>query len=139
MQVQPYLMFEGRCEEAITFYTQAIGAQLQYQMRYSDNPEPMPEGQLKPGMQDKIMHAAIQIGDSVVLASDGHCAGSTTFGGVLLTLNVADQQEAEQKFAALSAGGQVTMPLTQTFFSPAFGMLTDRFGLGWMVIVPQAM
>ncbi|KPC54289.1 VOC family protein [Amantichitinum ursilacus] len=139
MHVQPYLMFEGRCEEAIAFYTQAIGAQLQYQMRYSDSPEPMPEGQLKPGMENKIMHSAIQIGDSVVLASDGNCSNSTTFGGVLLTLNVQDAAEAERKFNALAQGGQVTMPLAQTFFSPAFGMVTDQFGLGWMVIVPGEM
>ncbi len=139
MTVQPYLFFEGCCEEAIAFYAKAIDAKLEVKMLYKDSPEPMPEGTMPPGSENKVMHAAIKIGEARVLVSDGHCSGKTSFQGFSLTLDVADAAEAKRRFDALSEGGTVIMPLAPTFFSPCFGTLTDRFGLGWLIIVPQPM
>jgi PhnB protein len=136
MQIQPYLFFDGRCEEALEFYRRALGAKVETVMRYKEAPEAPPPGMLPPGSGNKVMHSSLRIGDAVVLASDGHCGGRPSFQGFSLTLNARDEAEAKRFFAALSEGGQVTMPLGKTFFSPAFGMATDRFGVGWMVIVP---
>jgi PhnB protein len=135
MQVQPYLFFEGRCDEALNYYCRALDAEVVTLMRYKDSPEPQPSGMLPPGAGDKVMHASFRIGDSVLMASDGNCLGKSAFQGFFLTLTVADAAEAERKFAALADGGQVQMPLTQTFFSPRFGMVADRFGVSWMVLV----
>jgi PhnB protein len=137
MQVQPYLFFNGRCEEALSFYRGAVGAEIIALMRYKECPDTPPPGTLPPNSADKVMHGAMRIGSSTVLASDGHCQGQTNFQGVSLTVYAADAAEADRVFGALSDGGKVTMPLGKTFFSPRFGMLTDRFGLGWMVIVEQ--
>ena len=136
MQIQPYLFFEGRCEEALMFYRDVLGAEITQLMRYSDSPDPPPPGMLPPGSEDRIMHASMRIGDSTVLVSDGNCSGTTGFNGFSLTLHAASDAEAERLFAALAEGGQVRMPMAQTFFSSRFGMLSDRYGLGWMVIVP---
>ncbi|SMF04164.1 VOC family protein [Pseudogulbenkiania subflava] len=136
MQIQSYLFFDGRCEEAVEFYRRTLGAEVEMLMRIKDSPEPPPPDMVPPGSEDKVMHASFRIGDSVVMASDGRCQGQPNFQGFALSLSVADQREAEQRFAALSEGGQVQMPLGQTFFSPCFGMLTDRFGVSWMIIVP---
>jgi PhnB protein len=90
---------------------------------------------------EKIMHAAFHIGDTQVLASDGMCAGAPKFEGFSLTLNARDDAEAKRFFGALSDGGQVKMPLSSTFFATSFGMLADRFGVGWIVLAakdPQA-
>ncbi len=135
MPVQPYLFFDGRCEEAITFYIQALGAEVEILMRYKEAPDPPPPGTHE-GYEDKVMHANMRIGDSSVLMSDD-CMGHPRFEGFSLTLTAADADEAGRKFAALGDGGTVAMPLGKTFFSPAFGMLTDRFGVRWMVIVPS--
>jgi PhnB protein len=133
MLVQPYLFFEGQCEEAIAFYRGAVGAEVQMLMRYKDAPE---QGAASPpSPPDKIMHASLKIGQSTVLMSDGRCSGKPAFDGLSLSLTVADKAEAERLFAALADGGHPFMPLTETFFSPQFGMLTDRFGLTWMVMV----
>jgi len=137
VQVQPYLFFDGRCEEAIEFYRNKLGAQVNALLRYKDSPEPQPPGMIPPGSENKVMHASLRIGDTTVMASDGHCLGKPDFQGFSLTLSVANESEAEKKFAALGEGGQVRMPLTKTFFSPRFGMLADRFGVGWMVIVAE--
>jgi PhnB protein len=134
MQVQPYLFFEGRCEEALMFYRDALGAQIGDMMRYSDSPEPPPPGMLPPGYENKVMHASMRIGDSEVLASDGGCSGNAAFNGFSLTLSAADDAEAERLFAVLAEGGQVRMPMSRTFFASRFGMLADRYGLGWMVM-----
>ena len=134
MQVQPYLNFNGRCEEAIDFYKSALGATVQMLVRFKESPEPPPGGR-DPSVDNKVMHATLRIGDSTVLASDGRCQGTTSFSGISLTLAVPSDDEAQQCFKALSQGGNVTMPLTKTFFSSNFGMVTDRFGLPWMVIV----
>jgi PhnB protein len=135
MQVQPYLSFDGRCEEAIDFYRRALGAEVTTLMRFRDCPEPMPPGMIPPGSEDKVMHAALRIGTTIVMASDGRCTGHPSFTGITLSLGVADVAAAARMFAALEDGGQVRMKLGKTFFSPAFGMVTDRFGVGWMVAV----
>jgi PhnB protein len=132
MLVQPYLFFEGRAEEAVELYRKALGAEVTMLMRYKESPEP---GSIPPGGENKVMHMSLRIGDSVVMGSDGRCSGKPAFQGVSLSLAVKSDAEAEQRFAALSEGGQVQVPLTKTFFSSRFGMLTDRFGLGWMVMV----
>jgi len=134
MQVQPYLFFDGRCEEAINFYKQALGAQVEMMMRFKESPEPPQPGMVPPGTEDKIMHASFRIGDSVIMGSDGRCMGQPKFDGFALALSGANQSEAERLFAALADGGQVQMPLTKTFFSPSFGMVADRFGVNWMVM-----
>lgn len=134
MQVQPYLFFEGRCEEALMFYRDVLGAEITQLMRYSENPEPPPPSMLPPGSENRIMHASLRIGDSTVLASDGNCSGANRFDGFSLTLTAANDAEAERLFAVLAEGGQIRMPMTTTFFASRFGMLADRYGLGWMVI-----
>ena len=135
MQVQSYLFFDGRCEEAVEFYRRALGAEVEMLMRIKDSPEPPSPGMVPPGSEDKVMHASFRIGDSTVMASDGRCQGQPSFQGFALSLSAADQAEAERLFAALSEGGQVQMPLGQTFFSPCFGMVADRFGVSWMILV----
>ena len=135
MQVQPYLFFDGRCEEALEFYQKAVGAKVDMLMRNKESPEPAPPGMNAPA--DKIMHAAFRIGDTQVLASDGMCAGKPSFQGFSLALSARDDAEAKRFFGALAEGGQVRMPLTATFFASSFGMLTDRFGVGWMVLAAR--
>ncbi|HSZ54496.1 MAG TPA: VOC family protein [Tepidisphaeraceae bacterium] len=140
MKVQPYLNFDGRCDEAIAFYRKALGAEVTMIMRYKDAPKPdasSPCPAVDPSKANLVMHSTLQIGDSTISASDGHGEGKPSFKGIALTLTVNDEQKAQKAFAALSDGGQVQMPLTKTFFSPAFGMLADRFGVGWMILVGQ--
>lgn len=136
MLIEPYLFFEGRCEEALDYYRTALGAEVTMLMRYKENPEPS-SSKLPPGNENKIMHANVRIGDAMIMASDGMCTGKPGFQGFSLTLSLATVAEAEKMFAALAAGGEVRMPLGKTFFSPCFGMVTDRFGVAWMVIVQQ--
>ena len=133
--VQPYLSFDGRCEEAVEFYRRALGAEVTMLMRFKDSPEPPQPGMCPPGSGDKVMHASFRIGDTTVMASDGRCEGRPSFQGFSLSLTVPSETEAERLFAALGDGGQVQMPLTKTFFSPRFGMVADRFGVSWMVYV----
>jgi PhnB protein len=135
MQVQPYLFFDGRCEEAIEFYRKALGAEVVMLSRFKDSPEPHQPGMLPPDADDKVMHATLRIGDSTVMASDGRCLGKPVFQGVSLSLTVPDEAQADRVFSALAEGGQVQMPLTKTFFSPRFGMVADRFGVSWMIYV----
>ena len=135
MQVAPYLFFDGRCEEAIAFYREVLGAEVTMLTRFKDSPQPHQAGMIPPGAEDKIMHADIRIGDTKVLASDGGCGGQPNFQGFALSLTLSDEAEADRLFAALSDGGQVRMPLGKTFFSPRFGMCADRFGVAWMVYV----
>jgi PhnB protein len=137
MLVQSYLFFDGRCEEALNFYRKAAGAEVEMMMRFKDSPEPAQPGMVPPGAENKVMHASFRIGDTTVMASDGRCQGKPSFQGFALSIAAASEGEADRLFGALSDGGQVQMPLTKTFFSPRFGMLTDRFGVTWMVIVPQ--
>jgi PhnB protein len=134
MQIQPYLFLDGRCEEAIEFYRDAVGAEVTMLMRFKENPEAT-AGCMPPGAEDKVMHASLRIGDATVLASDGRCTGQPSFQGFALSLTASDADEAERMFAALGNGGQVQMPMAKTFFSPRFGMVADRFGVSWMVYV----
>lgn len=133
--VTPYLNFAGRCDEALAFYQKAIGAKVEMVMHFNESPEPTPPGVLPPGFEKKVMHSSFRVGDSVVMATDG-CDPNEKFGGFTLALTVANEAESDKAFAALSDGGSVTMPLTKTFWSPRFGMLKDRFGVSWMVMVP---
>jgi len=135
MQVQPYLFYDGRCDEALEFYRSKLGAEVTMRMRFRDSPEPHPPGMVPLGSENKIMHSSFRIGDTTVMASDGRCTGKPSFQGFSLSLAVANEAEAERLFAALGDGGQVQMPLAKTFFSPRFGMVADRFGVSWMIIV----
>jgi PhnB protein len=134
--VQPYLFFNGNCEQAVEFYRAALGAQVEFTMRYKESPEPPPPDMVPPGFENKIMHTSFRIGETTVMASDGCTADKPSFEGFSLSLSVPNEKEADRAFAALSNGGQVRMPLTKTFWSPRFGMVQDRFGVGWMVSVP---
>ena len=135
MEVQVYLFFNGRCQEALDFYNKAVGAEVLMLMRFKDSPEPPQPGMIPPGSEDKIMHASVRIGNSIVMASDGRCEGQPGFQGFALSLSLPNEADTDRVFAALAEGGQVQMPLAKTFWSPRFGMLTDRFGVGWMVSV----
>ena len=135
MQVQPYLFFDGRCDEALEFYRDAIGAEVTMLMRFKDSPEPHRPGALPPGAENNVMHASIRIGDTTVLASDGQCLGQPNFQGFAFSLTVAEETEAQRLFAALADGGRAPVPLAKTFFSPSFGMVVDRFGVLWMIYV----
>lgn len=132
---QPYLFFAGRCDEALEFYRSELHAQLGMVMRFSDSPEPLPPGMLKPGFERKVMHAEFTIGNTKLLASDG-CGESTRFEGFRIALTVPTEALADHAFKALANGGRVDMPLAKTFWSPRYGMVTDQFGIGWMVMVP---
>ena len=132
VQIQPYLFFDGKCDEALAFYRTAIGAQVDMLMRFKESPEP---AMVPPGAGDKVMHASFRVGGTTVMASDGRCDGRPSFQGFALSLTVPIEAEADRLFNALVDGGQVHLPLTKTFFSPRFGMLADRFGVSWMVYV----
>ncbi|RJX27094.1 MAG: VOC family protein [Desulfurivibrio sp.] len=132
MQLETYLFFEGRCEEALEFYRGTLGAEVTALMRFKESPDP---AMCQPGAEDKIMHANLRIGDTTLMASDGSCTGQPAFQGFSLSLALTDEAEAGRLFAALADGGQVQMPLTRTFWSPLFGMVADRFGVSWMINV----
>lgn len=134
MHVQPYLFFDGRCEEAIEFYKQAAGAKVEMLMRFRDNPD---KSMCTPGSEDKVMHASFKIGDTAVMGSDGRNTGNPKFEGFALTIAGKDEAEVDRLFSALADGGSVTMALSKTFFSPRFGMLIDKFGVHWMLLVAQ--
>ena len=134
MKVQSYLQFQGRCDEAIEFYRGALGAEVTALLRYREMPESCGAA-CTPGTEDKVMHSSLRIGNTEVLASDGMCSGKPGFQGISLTLSVPADDEAERLFAALADGGQVQVPLTPTFFSSRFGMVADRFGVPWMLLV----
>ena len=134
--VRPYLFFGGRCEEALRFYESALGAKIDILMYYKDSPEPPPPGVLPPGFENKVMHAGFRIGDSLLMASDG-CDTSSTFSNFSLSVHLPSVPEVERAFAALSEGGRVKMPLSKTFWSPCFGMLSDAFGMDWMLTLSE--
>lgn len=134
MKVEPYLFFNGRCEEALDYYRQALGAEVTLCMRFKDSPDPEA---CPPGAEDKIMDANVVIGKTTVMVSDGRCEGSRSFQGFALSLAPDDEAEAERLFTALSDGGEVEMPLAKKFWSPCFGMVTDRFGVSWMINVTE--
>jgi PhnB protein len=136
--IQPYLFFNGSCEQAVEFYRKALGARVEMIMRYKESPEPPQPGMVPPGFENKIMHCSFRVGETTVMASDGCSAEGPSFQGFSLSLAVATEAEADHVFAALADGGQVRMPLTKTFWSPRFGMVADRFGIAWMVSVMPA-
>jgi PhnB protein len=140
MKMQPYLFFDGRCEEALDFYGRVLGAKVEMLMHFKDAPPQPSSGECAGGSPppDKVMHASVRLGDDMFMASDGNSTGQPKFEGFSLSLTVANEAEAERVFAALADGGQVRMPLGKTFFSPSFGMVADKFGVGWMVIVMHA-
>jgi len=134
MHLQPYLYFDGRCDEAIAFYETAVGAKVQMLLRFGEGPA---QEDCAPSPPDKVMHSSVAIGDMVVMMSDGYCQGNPKFEGFALSLTVTDVATADRVYAALTDGGEATVPLTETFFSPRFGMVKDRFGVHWMVMVPK--
>ncbi len=136
--IQPYLFFNGSCEQAVEFYRKALGAEVEMMMRFKDSPEPHQPGMVPPGFENKIMHTSFRIGETTVMASDGCSAEKANFEGFSLSLSIPNEAEADRVFAALAEGGQVRMPLTKTFWSPRFGMVADRFGVGWMISVMPA-
>ena len=132
MPVTPYLFFDGRCEEAIEFYKKTLGAEVQMMMRFKENPD---KNMCTPANENKIMHACVKINDAPVMLSDGHAQGKPKFEGFSLSISPKDEAAAKKTFAALSEGGQVQMALSKTFFASRFGMVADRFGVSWMIIV----
>jgi PhnB protein len=136
--IQPYLFFNGRCEEAVKFYGAALGAEVEMMMRYKESPEPPKPGMIPPGFENKIMHTSFRVGETTLMASDGCSTEKPDFQGFSLAVSVPSEAEADRVFAALADGGQVRMPLAKTFWSPRFGMVQDRFGVSWMVSVPAA-
>ncbi len=135
INITPYLFFAGRCEEALHFYREALGAQTDMIMRFNESPEPTPPGMLQAGFENKVMHASFRVGDVCLMASDG-CDDKSKFDGFRLALTVPTEAEAHQAFNALADGGSIMMPLGKTFWSPCYGMVTDKFNVGWMVMVP---
>ena len=134
MQVQPYLFFEGRCDEAIEFYKNALGAEVAMLMRWKDNPD---KSMCTPSNEDKVMHASLKIGETRVMASDGRNTGNPDFKGIALSLNARDEADLDRMFKALSAGGNIVMQPTKTFFSPRFAMMHDKFGVLWILIIEK--
>jgi PhnB protein len=132
MLIQPYIFFDGGCEEAAEFYRHALGAEVTALVRFKDSPDP---GMCPAEDGNKVMHMSLRIGETTLLASDGRCEGKPSFQGFSLSLTVAGEADAERLFGALAEGGQVQAPLAKTFFSPSFGMVTDRFGVPWMIHV----
>jgi PhnB protein len=135
--ITPYLTFSGRCDEALEFYVKALDAKIEMLMRFNQSPEPAPPGVLPPGFENKVMHASFRVGDICLMASDG-CDTTSHFAGFRLALSVSTEEDAHRAFNALAEGGNIDMPLTKTFWSPCYGMVTDRFKVGWMVMVPGA-
>lgn len=136
MPIQPYLFFDGRCDEAIDLYKRVLGAEVEMLMRNRETPVPHQPGMLPPGNEDKVMHATLRVGDAILMASDGMCGGRPSFEGFALSLTLP-QERAERVFAGLAEGGAVQLPLGKTFWSPLFGMVKDRFGVLWMISIPQ--
>ena len=134
MNLQPYLFFDGKCEEALDFYSKAVGAEPKMLMRFNQAPD---QSMISPGSENKVMHAQVQIGDTTVLMSDGRCTGNTNFQGFALAIRANTENEADKAFNALADGGKVNMPMAKTFFSSRFGMCNDKFGVGWMVLVSR--
>ena len=134
MFIQPYLFFDGRCDEAIEFYKKAIGAEVEMLMRWKDSPD---KSMCSPGNENKVMHSCIKIGETSVMASDGRNTGKPNFDGFALSVDAKSDADAKTMFDALSDGGEVVMPMGPTFFASSFGMVRDRFGVHWMVIKPK--
>jgi len=137
MPIQAYVNYNGRCDEAIAFYKQALGAEVEMVMRFRESPDPCPEGMLPADWNDKVMHSSMRIGDSVLMASDGMSSTPPKYDGITLSLQAKTTDEADRLFNALAQGGEVVMPIGPTFWSPKFGMVKDRFGVPWMINTVQ--
>lgn len=133
----PYLFFNGRCEEALEYYRKTLGAEIQMMMRFKDSPEKAqcPDGRTPP--PDNVMHASVKIANGAIMASDGMEDGGPRFAGFSLSYEAKDEADAKRRFDALAKDGQVHMPLGETFFAKAFGVVQDKFGLSWMVIAGE--
>ena len=133
MKVQAYISFHGHCEEALEFYKKSVGAEVTGLMRWKESPD----AAMKPphGFEEKVMNASFRIGDTALMADDSPGASPAEFKGMTLAIEVADDAEARRVFTALGEGGKVTMALMKTFWTSSFGMLTDQFGVPWMVNV----
>jgi PhnB protein len=140
--IKPYLFFDGRCDEALEFYTRTLGAKVEQVFRFKDAPpqlDAQPQegcGPMTADMAEKVMHACVTIRGTTLFVSDGMCQGKPEFKGVSLALELPTDGEAETVFAALGDGGQVQMPMAPAFFASRFGMVADRFGVSWMVTSP---
>ena len=134
LSITPYLIFSGRCQEALDFYRSALGATIEYVMLFNQSPDAAPLAALQPGFENKVMHATFRVGGVRIMASDGS-NDQSKFDGFRLALDVATEKEARDFFNGLANGGRVDMPLTKTFWSPCYGMVTDKFGLRWKVMV----
>lgn len=132
--IHNYIFFGGNCEEALEFYKKALGATVGMMLRFNESPDPVPEGMLPAGFENKVMHADFSVGSTMILASDG-CSESAAHSGYSLALIVATEADADKYFNALAEEGEVRMLLTKTFWSPRYGQVTDRFGVAWMVMV----
>jgi PhnB protein len=137
MQLTPYLFFDGRCEEALAFYGKALGAKVTMLMRNKESPEPRPPEHARPGTEEKVMHCEVQIGEVSFMASDGFCGGKPEFKGFSLALTVKDATEVDKAIKALADLGRIDMPASKTFWAERFGMVTDRFGVQWMLTTPS--
>jgi PhnB protein len=137
MKVQPYLFFNGSCEEALAFYQKALGAEVLMLLRFKENPDKPPRDKVPAELDDKVMHVSFKIGETEVMASDGMGAGKAEFKGISLALDARDEAEADRLFNALADGGQIQMPIGKTFFSPRFGVVADKFGVSWMVVAQE--
>ena len=133
MKVQAYITFGGRCEEALEFYKKSLGAEVTGVMRWKESRDK--DMKAPPGYEEKVMNAAFRIGDTELMADDGMGESTPEFKGMTLAIETADDAEARRIFTALGEGGMVTMPLVKTFWTSSFGMLTDKFGVPWMVNV----
>ena len=130
MRLNPYVSFNGNCAAAFRFYEKALGGKIAMTMTYGESPM---ADQTPPGMRDKIMHTRLISGDLVLMGSDAPPDRYQESKGAMLALGVDTPQEAERVFQALAEKGTVTMPIAETFWAQRFGMLTDQFGIPWMV------
>lgn len=134
--IQPYLFFRGRCEEAIAYYKEKLGAEVVMMMRFKDNPDKPGPDKVPKALDEKIMHASVRISNSEIMMSDGMKSGPLDFQCMSLSLRVPTEAEADRIYGALAKEGTVQMPIGPTFFARRFGSVADKFGVSWMVIVP---
>jgi PhnB protein len=135
MQLNPYLTFNGQCEEAFRFYEKVLGGKIEAMMPHEGSPM---EQHVPPKWRSKIMHARLRLGDEVLMGSDAPPDRYQPMQGFSVTLGIQDPAEAERVFHALSERGTVQMPIEKTFWALRFGMLVDQFGTPWMINCEQA-
>jgi PhnB protein len=136
MSVQTYLQFNGRCEEALAYYRETLGAEVMEIIRFKDVPEAAAGAPA--GTEDKVLHACFRVAGTHLMASDGMCGGDAAFAGFSLTLTSSTDEETERLFTSIAREGNVVMPLSPSFFSSQFGVVTDRYGLSWTFVTQPA-